>query len=129
MTRNNSLFFRILSSKLFFIVFLLIVIYLAINVYGEFKKRSQVKKEISDLQMEIKDLEKENSDLLGLIGYFETDEYVESFSREKLGYKKPGEKIIIFTEDDSGIINYTEDVKNGKIKVANIKLWWNYFFK
>jgi cell division protein FtsB len=126
--QNNSLFFRIFSSKIFFVIFLIIIIYLSINVYREIKQRVEVRKEISNLKMEIKNLDNENNKLGDLIEYFETEEYVESISREKLGYKKPGEKIIIFTEEDSDSILNIEREREELEEGPNIKLWWNYFF-
>ena len=78
--------------------------------------------------MEIENLDNENNKLSDLIEYFETEEYVESISREKLGYKKPGEKIIVFTEEDSNNILNTENKEEKFEDAANIKLWWNYFF-
>ena len=126
--QNNSLFFRIFSSKVLFVIFLIIIIYLSINVYREIKQRVEVRREISNLKMEIENLDNENNKLGELIEYFETEEYVESISREKLGYKKPGEKIIIFTEEDSDSILNIEREREELEKGPNIKLWWNYFF-
>lgn len=126
--QNNSLFFRIFSSKIFFGIFLIIIIYLSMNVYRGVKQRIEVRKEISNLKMEIENLDKENNKLSDLIKYFETEEYVESISREKLSYKKPGEKIIVFTEEDSDNISNTKNKIEEIEKEPNIKLWWNYFF-
>lgn len=126
--QNNSLFFRIFSSKIFFGIFLIIIIYLSMNVYRGVKQRIEVRKEISNLKMEIENLDKENNKLSDLIEYFETEEYVESISREKLSYKKPGEKIIVFTEEDSDNISNTKNKIEEIEKEPNIKLWWNYFF-
>jgi cell division protein FtsB len=127
MKQNNSLFFRIFSSKIFFIIFFIIVIYLSVSVYREIKQRVEVKKEISNLKMEIENLSNENNKLDDLIEYFETEEYIEATSREKLGYKKPGEKIIVFTEEDK-ISNSNSIVENNSEKIPNVRLWWNYFF-
>ena len=127
--QNNSLFFRIFSSKIFFVIFLIIVIYLSVNIYREVKQRVEVKKEIANLKMEIENLTNENDKLDDLIKYFETEEYIESSSREKLGYRKPGEKVIVFTEEGlDSIFNTREEGSNLEEK-PNIKLWWDYFFK
>lgn len=128
MRQNDSLFFRIFSSKIFFVIFLIIVIYLSMSVYREIKQRLEVKRRISDLKMEIENLGNENNKLNNLIEYFETEEYVESTSREKLGYKKPGEKIIVFTEEDTGNVLNVNSQEVEYENIPNIKLWWNYFF-
>jgi len=129
MEQKRSLFFKVFSSKIFFIIFLIIVIYLSINVYQEIRQRLEIKKEITDLKREIDNLTNENNQLSDLVEYFETEEYIESVSREKLGYKKPGEKIIVVTEGDSvGEGHILGEPLSADQKDSNIKLWWNYFF-
>lgn len=126
--QDNSLFFKIFSSKIFFFIFLLIVIYLSINVCREIKQRLEVKKEIADLREEIANLSNENNQLNDLIEYFKTEEYVESVAREKLGYQKSGEKIVVFTEEDENIIQGEEERGEELEDRSNLKLWWDYFF-
>ena len=128
MKQRDSLFFRIFSSKLFFGLFLIIVVYLSLNVYREVKQRIEVKREIANLKMEIENLSGENDKLNNLIKYFETEEYIETTSREKLGYKKAGEKIIVFTEEDSDSILSVHQEEKEEENRSNIKLWWDYFF-
>lgn len=121
---RNSLIFRILSSKLFFIIILAISIYFFVNIYHQIEKRVAIKREIKGLEKEINDLQSENTKISELIKYFQTDEYIESSSREKLGYKKPGEKVIVFSKENGSL-----DSSNTKNKKElNAKLWWNYFF-
>jgi len=127
---NDSFIFKLLSSKLFFVILFIIVVFLSFNVYKGLKQRMDVKKEISNLKMEINNLEKQNNELGGLIEYFATDEYVETASREKLGYKKLGEKIVVLSEEgDDRALSFSEQkldsVDQGS---SNIKLWWDYFF-
>lgn len=123
--QNNSPLFRILSSKLFFFIFFVIVVFMSINVYSSMKQRMQVKREIENLKSEINNLQKENTELDSLVKYFNTDEYIEISSREKLGYKKPGEKIVVLTKESD--INGSETNTTSSDK-SNIKLWWDYFF-
>ncbi len=127
---NDSFIFKLLFSKLFFIILFIIVVFLSFNIYKGLKQRMDVKKEISNLRMEINNLEKQNNGLSGLIEYFATDEYVESASREKLGYKKLGEKIVVLSEEgDDGALGFLEQGTNFTDHgLSNANLWWNYFF-
>lgn len=127
---NDSFIFKLFSSKLFFIILFIIVIFLSFNIYKGLKQRMGVKKEISNLKMEINNLEKQNNELGGLIEYFATDEYIELASREKLGYKKLGEKIVVLSsEEDDGALSFSEQKLDfTDYGFSNIKLWWNYFF-
>jgi cell division protein FtsB len=125
--QKESLFFRIFSSKIFFALILIFSVYLATNLYKDLQQRKRVKQEIENLKSQINDIDKQNSDLKNLITYFETDEYVESFSREKLGLKKPGEKIIVLPKEE----NLEQKLNNNKEEsmiYENIKSWWGYFF-
>ena len=125
--KQEPLFFRIFSSKIFFVFVLILSIYLATNLYKELQQRRRVKNEINNLKSQIDSIEKQNSDLKNLISYFETDEYVESFSREKLGFKKSGETVIVFSKEEE--VQSITNQDNEKLKVyENIKSWWAYFF-
>lgn len=123
-SESDSLILKIINSKIFLFVFLVIAVYLFINVYHQIEKRVKVKREIKNLETEINNLQSENSKLSDLINYFKTDEYLEASSREKLGYKKPGEKVVVFTKENGGINASNSDDKNK----SNLKLWWEYFF-
>ncbi|HNV96773.1 MAG TPA: septum formation initiator family protein [bacterium] len=125
--QKESLFFRIFSSKIFFVFVLVFSIYLATNLYKDLQQRQRVKQEIKNLQNQINEVDKQNSDLKNLIGYFETDEYAESFAREKLGLKKPGEKIIILPKQEE--IENNSSINEEKSRIyGNMRLWWDYFF-
>lgn len=125
--QKESLFFRIFSSKIFFALVLIFSIYLATNLYKDLQQRKRVKQEIENLKSQINDVDKQNSDLKNLITYFETDEYVESFSREKLGLKKPGEKIIVLPKEEN-LEQKSNNSEEEPIIYENIKSWWSYFF-
>ncbi len=123
---HRSLILRILSSKTFLFIFLIITIYALLNVYHNISQRIKVQQEIKNLQLEVENFQKDNDKLGSLIKYFQSEEYVESSSREKLSYKKPGETVIVFNHEQNSQIN-TDQLENGK-KQTNIILWWNYFF-
>lgn len=125
--QRESLFFRIFSSKIFFLFVLVFSIYLATNLYRDLQKRQRVKQEIQNLKNQINEVDKQNNDLKNLISYFETDEYTESFAREKLGFKKPGEKIIILPKQENTLDKTNNNDEKSKI-YNNMKSWWDYFF-
>lgn len=127
--QKESLFFRIFSSKIFFLLVFIFSIYMGLSLYKDLNQRKKIKNEISNLQSQIQGVDKQNSELKNLISYFETDEYIEEFSREKLGLKKPGEQIIVLPNDDLLNVDPQNKEENSGLKIyANLKLWWNYFF-
>lgn len=123
---RHSLIIRILSSKVFLFVFLIIAIYALINVYHNVSQRIKIQKEIKNLQAEVNNFQKDNDKLGGLIKYFQSEEYIESSSREKLSYKKPGETVIVFNSEQNNL-EPSNQIDNTK-KQSNIMLWWDYFF-
>lgn len=123
---QRSLIIRILSSKLFLFIFFIIAVYALINVYHNVSQRMKVQKEINNLQAEVDNFQKDNNKLGDLIKYFQSEEYIESSSREKLSYKKPGETVIVFNSEQNNIVNENKVV--GVKKQSNIILWWEYFF-
>lgn len=123
---NRSLIIRILSSKIFLFIFLIIAVYALINVYHNVSQRIKIQKEINNLQAEVNSFQKDNDKLGGLIKYFQSEEYIESSSREKLSYKKPGETVIVFNSEQNNLESSSK-IENIN-KKSNIMLWWDYFF-
>ncbi len=125
-SEHRSLIIRILSSKVFLFIFLIIAVYALINVYHNVSQRIKIQKEIKSLQTEVDSFQKDNDKLGELIKYFQSEEYIESSSREKLSYKKPGETVIVFNSEQNNLEkeNKTVNIK----KKSNIILWWEYFF-
>lgn len=126
--QRESLFFRIFSSKIFFVLVLIFSIYLAMNLYKDLNQRKKVKNEINNLTSQIDSVSKQNDELKNLISYFGTDDYIESFSREKLGLKKPGEKILVLPEENSNIEVDTTKTSEKSDFLKNLRAWWDYFF-
>ena len=46
------------------------------------------------LQIEIGELQRQRGQLTGLLEYVESDEYIEAFAREQLGFVRPGETAV-----------------------------------
>lgn len=77
-------------------VFLLIVItYLAVQVYFIFKERSQLREKAANLSGRLDDLFKENERIQSEISYYSKWENLEKELRSRFNYKKIGEKMLI----------------------------------
>lgn len=69
------------------------------------------------------------TELENQIAYYQTQSFREKEARAKLGYRAPGENIMILpldTEEEK-----VADVGLGEvnIKIPNYVLWWKYFFE
>lgn len=123
---------RIIKSRLFLFVSLVILILFSVALVKEILRQWEVNKEIDTLQDEIAELEKQNTQLNELIQYLNTNIYTEKESRLKLGMQKPGESVIAINLEQTN--NSHEDSHDNPDytsvnKINNPLKWLNYFFK
>jgi len=62
------------------------------------------------------------------INYYQTYSYKEKEARAKLGYKAPGENVIVLPLDGENEKVADQSLGEVKIKTPNYRLWWDYFF-
>lgn len=99
------------------------VIYMSGKAFLRYQRLDQ---EIKKVEQEVSELEEENLRLKNLIVYFQSQSYKEKELRERLGYQKPGEKVIYFVDN-----NEEEELSLPKEeeKKPNWKMWLDYLFK
>jgi len=127
---------RILKSKILLIISLLVLLFFTVNLSREIINRRDLQGEISALQEKIDGLKSRNTELVGLIEYFKTPDFVETEARTKLNLKKPGETIIIVPEpgelkdENKNITNEPAFITATVVKeISNPQKWWNYFLE
>ncbi|MFA5070197.1 MAG: septum formation initiator family protein [Patescibacteria group bacterium] len=130
--KKSSFFTQIISSKLFIITGIAVLIFFGVSLSKEFARRVEISQRVSSLNSEISSLEKRNTDLTALIDYLKSESYREREARLKLGLKKPGENIIILPEDNN--VNTSTDsiestASNADVQSSSPQKWWQYFFK
>jgi cell division protein FtsB len=123
-------------AKVFLLIGLGILTWAIISVAKETYKKNQIQKEISVLQAEAQKISQENSLMKEKIAYLESKEYQEKEAKDKLGMRKPEEKVIAIKpgreKKDSEINSSSKDsLKNISAgnNQSNYLKWWNYFFK
>lgn len=132
MIREKNFFSKFFNSKLFISAIIVIISVLSFNLFTQSSKSKEVENKIEKIKKDITDMEKENSGLSDLIGYFNSDLFVEKEARIKLGLKKEGESVIIIDNSsseqkiDNPIAADTSPLT--KEKKSNLSLWWDYFF-
>ncbi len=114
------MFNRILKSKVFFIVLVIISIASAIELVIEVKKRQNIETLIRKQEATVESIEKENRDLSEIIRFYNSDSFVEAEARKKLNLSKPGESLIV--------LESTPSVASASSKEPNVQKWFNYFF-
>ncbi len=118
---QGSIFGRLLRSKIFFAVIIILFIISSLELLNEIGRRNKISSEIKKQKSQIEKLEQQNTDLSNLIQYLNTDSYVESEARKKLNLSKSGESLVV-VENASTTAVMNDDT------VPNSLRWWNYFF-
>jgi len=102
---------KIFSAILIFL-FLSITGILFYSNYGVSKKRQQLLAKISSLKQEIEILQTRNTDLKQGVTDIGDDVYWEQRIREELGYKKPGETMVVMINEEGEINEETIENKD-----------------
>ncbi|NQV00555.1 MAG: septum formation initiator family protein [Parcubacteria group bacterium] len=139
---DKKLLKRFLSSKIVLFVVILILIFLVIGFGRESYRKYQLTKEIKALETEIEQLEGKNQQMANLMDYFKKESYLEKEARLKLNLKKPGEKVVVISGDQTQdadidpeptqeIINNNLDIVDSlqKKQESNFWKWWEHFFQ
>lgn len=116
----------LISNKWFVVALALLALGLAVFEFSGMRKRSVIKKEISQLQDESAKFEAQNKGLADSLQFLHTDAAQERIARQELNMKKDGEIVVNFpdgaTEAQGGA---SQPQPKGK---QNMRAWWNYFF-
>ncbi len=115
-----------LRSKIFLIIAVIFTLLVLVASGREIVRRLQIEREIEKLENEVERLETENTELRGLIEYFQTESYAERQAREKLNLQKGGERAVIISENVSEEVSL-ERARQEERK-SNLKKWWDFFF-
>jgi len=114
---------KIPSKLLAFLAFFIFgyTIYLTTKTLARYQRLNQ---EIKKTEEEIAQLQEQNRQLKNLIIYFQSVSFKEKELRERLGYIKPGEKVIYFKEEANNEAISVEEKK--ETKKPNWQLWLEY---
>ncbi|MBU4421968.1 septum formation initiator family protein [Candidatus Parcubacteria bacterium] len=116
---------KILGMKIAGIAILLLIILFGFNFFKEYSRSRALDKEIKKLEVAAKEVEAQNLDILNLATYLDTEEFLESEARTKLGLKKPGEEVISVSlpEEANALVDNLNNPEE-----PNFVLWWKHFF-
>ena len=109
----------------------MILLIIVLPLFKNINKQYKVNQEIKDLQNEIIALEKNNQDLLKLINFLESDQFITEQARLKLNYKKEGEDVVVIKdkEDTANKMKIFESGKRPEENLNNPERWLRFFIK
>ena len=114
-------------QKVIPVVGFIIMVYTLFSLSKVVWRNYQVEKETTELEEEIVELEEENQKFSNMIAYFKTDAYREKEARQRLGYKKPGEEVVLVPDVGESSVTVTEAKK--ELPRTTSQAWWDFFFK
>jgi len=117
---QRQLFRKIFFSRFVFILFLCAVVFVCVSVFDIYQKskRAVLKSEI--VENELYDLQNRKETLEANINRLETNIGIETELRKKFQIKKPGEKFIVFVDEEK-----EEELEANKIQKESFfkKIW------
>lgn len=121
--------FRFFGSPIWLIPGAVILIFISSSYLKAAFQKAAIQKELAILAREKEKLETNNRDLAGLLDYFASESYKEREMRVKLDLQKPGEQVIIISQEgeNASPVNLSAGAGDNS-RFANLKKWWNYFF-
>jgi cell division protein FtsB len=141
---NKKLFNRVFIKQCVIAVTgLMLLILISQPLYKTIKKRYLINKEIEKLKDEISIYQSKNVQLVNLIKYLESDQFIEEQARKNLGLVKEGENVIVLkgSDDEKETKNADNSVTTQKVydiggsgnetkqKITNPVKWISYFLK
>ncbi len=123
---------RFLTSKILLVIELGIIVLFSVALIKEIFRRWEVRQEIQKLEDQISELQNQNTELSGLVAYFQSDYYKEQEARLKLGLQKEGESAISVpvAGNSTGVSGQTATAGDNPAndQLSSPQKWWNYFF-
>ncbi len=120
---HNIFWIRLINSKIFVILIVVLIVLISHSIYREINDQKGIRNNIKNLEKEKLNLDEENTNLVQLLRYYKSDEYVELQAREKLNMARQGEHIVIVPNNNM----FKQNNANQK-KMSNWELWVKYFF-
>ncbi len=135
---KKSLIRRILELRIFLVINMLVLAFLALSFGREFMRDWEINREIESLRTEAEELEVHNLEIANLNNELNSETFIEGEARLKLGLVKPGEQLVVVVdEDDVASVSLNENQaplqhinyqQENNFEVANPTRWWYYFF-
>lgn len=129
-SRQDSTFWRFFSSRLFFLLSVLVLGMISLSVGRAYYQDYLVEQEIRSLEERVELLRRKRFESLDILAYVLSPAFVEEKARTELNMKKEGEQVVVIPEQDLLALRRDEDsstVSTGQ-QPSNLVQWWYYFF-
>lgn len=111
------------------VVGIIISIAIGASFLQEIHRRVLVRQQIEELRKEVESREQRIVHLRQLTEYLQTDAYLERAAREKLGYQKPGEQVVVVPPGEKVLAETTEQTVRQTVEPLSVpRQWWDLYF-
>ena len=124
MAKNRNILGKLMQSKLFFVLLLIITMVSGFRLSSEISRRMSISNEVQELRAQTEKLQAQRDSLSQLVQSLGTDYYIEEELRKKLNRAEEGETLVIISDRSTGIGNTGSTSTTYPIPY----LWWSYFF-
>ena len=109
-------------------LFILIVLFIAFNLVKQISQNLQASNRLPELISEVQKLQVKNQYLKNQLENIKSDQFIEQQARDKLGLAKPGETLVIISEDKiKQILGASAAAQI--VRLPNWQGWLKLFFK
>lgn len=125
------MFSRLLNSKIFFLLILLIIGYLGYASVNAFLEKKEINDSLASLNAEIEEMKAKKEELKENEEYYSSQEFLEKEARRLLNYQKPGEEVIavIPSKEIRSSREVVFQFQEEELKeLSNSQKWLEYFF-
>ena len=117
---------------IFFVVGIILAGVISTRAVQEAYRNRKIEKEVEALKQEAQKIQGENDTIQKKIDYYNTPQFVEKVSKDKMNLQKPDENVVVVSQS---ALSQTQSETQEEIaaennqQVSNYMKWWNFFFK
>ena len=130
---NQGVIKRFYYSKWFILIVFIIIVFFSVSAVRDYYSQEDLRQDMETLKSQMSEFETEQYDLIETLAQVQSEDFVETEARTKLNLRKPGEHVIIVS-DNEDIQRFNEQAGELGIKSlldepeSNASQWWQYFF-
>lgn len=115
-----------MAKKIILGVIILLVLMVVYNISTQIMDALKSSERLSQAADAVYQLEAKNRELKKKLAQVKSYEFVETEARNKLGYSKPGETVVIIPDDKLKLVMGT--TQSAQVRLPNFLGWWKVFF-
>ncbi|MFH1292322.1 MAG: septum formation initiator family protein [bacterium] len=129
--QQQGLLKKVFSSYLFLFVSIIIAVMVVFSYIRTYYQDYQVKQDIERLQQDARDLETKKSEIIEVLNYAKSANFVEDKARAELNMVKKGEKLVVINGSTTAFSG-DRQIQSTVLQldsISNYIKWWRLFME